>query len=61
MFKSRRIRWAGHIVLMGERNGTYGVSVGKPGGNKPIGRPRHKWEENIKIYLEEVGWGHELN
>jgi hypothetical protein len=49
------MRWAVHIVHMGERNGPYGVSVGKPGGNKPIGRPRHKWEENIEIYLEEVG------
>jgi hypothetical protein len=46
---------------MGERNGAYGVFEGKPEGNKPIGRPRRKWGDNIKIYLEKVAWGRGLD
>jgi hypothetical protein len=42
---------------MGERRGAYGALVGKPEGRRPLGRPRHRWEDNIRIYLEEVGWG----
>jgi hypothetical protein len=42
---------------MGERRGAYRVLVGKPEGRRPLGRPRHRWEDNIKMYLREVGWG----
>jgi len=41
---------------MGERRGVYTVLVGKPEGKKPLGRPRHRWEDNIKMDLQEVGW-----
>jgi hypothetical protein len=46
---------------MGERRGVYRVLVGKPEGKRPLGRPRHRWKDNIKIDLQEVGWGHGLN
>jgi len=46
---------------MGDRTGTHRVLVGKPQGKRPLGRPRHKWEDNIKKDLQEVGWGHELD
>ena len=52
--KSRRKRWAGHVVRMGERRGVYRVLVGKPEGKRPRGRPRHRWEDNIKMDLQEV-------
>jgi len=55
--KSRRIRWAGHVVHMGERRGIYRVLVERPEGRRPFGRPRHKWEDNIKMALQEVGCG----
>jgi hypothetical protein len=50
-----RMRWAGHVASMGERRGVYRVLVGKPKGKRPLGRPRHRWEENIKMVLQEVG------
>jgi hypothetical protein len=53
--KSRRMRWAGHVALMGEGRGVYRVLVGKPEGKRPLGRPRHKWEDNIKLDLRERG------
>jgi len=55
--KSRRVRWVGHAVCMGERKGVYKVVVGKPEGQRPLGRPRHRWEDNIKIDLQAVGCG----
>ena len=57
MIKSRRMRWAGHVGRMGERRGIYRVLVGKPEGKRPIGRPRRRWEDNIKMDLQEVGCG----
>jgi hypothetical protein len=57
VIKSRNIRWAGHVALMGERMGEYRVLVGKPEGKGPLGRPRRRWENNIKLYLQEVGCG----
>jgi hypothetical protein len=42
---------------MWERRGTYRILVGKPGGRRPLGRPRYKWKDNIKMDLQEVGWG----
>jgi hypothetical protein len=46
-----RMGWAGHVAHMGEGRGMYKVLVGKPGGKKTLGRPRHRWEENIKMDL----------
>ena len=60
VIKSRRMRWAGCVVCvvyMEERRGVYRVVVGKPEGNRPLGRPRHRWEDNIKMNLQEVGCG----
>ena len=54
VIKSRRMRWAGHVARMGERRAAYRVLVGKPEGKRPLGRPRHRWEENIKMDLQEV-------
>jgi hypothetical protein len=53
--KSRRMRWAGHVARMGEGRGVHRVLVGKPEGKRPLGRPRHRWEDNIKRDLQEVG------
>jgi hypothetical protein len=57
MIKSRRQRWAGHVARMGERRGAYRALVGKPEGRRPLGRPRRRWEDIIKMDLREVGWG----
>jgi len=51
------MRWAGHVARMGERRGVYRVSVGKPEGKKPLGRPRRRRDENIMLDLQEVGCG----
>ena len=51
------MRRAGHVARMGVRRGIYGVSVGKPEGERPLGRPRRRWEDNINMDLQEVGWG----
>ena len=55
--KSRRMRWAGHVARMGEGRGVHRVLVGKPEGKRPMRRPRHRWEGNIKMDLQEVGGG----
>ena len=55
--KSRQMRWAGHVVCMGEDRGVQRVLVGKPEGKRPLGRSRHRWEDNIKMDLQEVGGG----
>jgi hypothetical protein len=55
--KSKRIRWAGHVARMGEGRGVHRVLVGKPEGKRPLGRPRRRWENNIKRDLQEVGGG----
>ena len=51
------MRLAGHVARMGERRGVYKVLVGKPEGKGPLGRPRLRWEDNIKMDVEEVGCG----
>ena len=51
------MRQAGHVARTGERRGVSTVLVGKHEGKTPLGRPRHRWEDNIKIDLQEVGWG----
>jgi hypothetical protein len=53
--KSRRMRWVVHVARMGEGRGMRRVLVGKPEGKKPLGRPRRRWEDNIKMDLQEVG------
>ena len=53
--KSRRMRWAGHVARMGEGRNLQRVLVGKPEGKRPLGRPRRRWEDNIKLDLQEVG------
>ena len=57
VIKSRRMRWAGHVARMGEGRGVYRLLVGKPEGRRPLGRPRRRWENNIKMDLQEVGGG----
>ena len=49
------MRWAGHVAGMGERRGVYRVLIGKPEGKRPLMRPRRRWEDNIKMALQEVG------
>jgi hypothetical protein len=61
MIKSRRIRWAEHVARMGEGRGVCRVLVGKPEGNRPLGRPRRRWEDNIKIVFQKVGLWTELS
>jgi len=55
--KSRRMRWAGHVARMGEGRDVYRVLVGKPEVKRPLGRPRRRWEDNIKMDLKEVRCG----
>jgi len=56
VIKSRIMRWAGHVAGMGEKRGVYRVVVGKPEGKRPLGRPRRRWDDNIKTDLQEVGF-----
>jgi len=58
VIKSRRMRWAGHVARMGEERGVYRVLVGKPEGRRPLGRPRRRWADNIRMDLQEVGCGY---
>jgi len=51
------MRWVRHVARMGERRVVYRILVGKPGGKRPLGRPRRRWEDNIKMDLQEVGCG----
>jgi hypothetical protein len=55
--KSRRMRWAGHVARLGEKRGAYRVLVDKPEGKRDLRRPRHRWENNIKMGIPEVGLG----
>jgi hypothetical protein len=58
VIKSRRMRWAGHVARMGEGRGVYRVLVGRPEVKRPLGRPRRRWEDNIKLDLRkmEIDW-----
>jgi hypothetical protein len=56
MIKSRRIRLAGHVARTGEIRKAYRILVGQPEEKRPLGKPRCRWEDNIKIYLREIGW-----
>jgi hypothetical protein len=55
IIKSRRMRWAGHVALMGEKRNAYRLLVGKPEGKRPLGRPRCRWVDNIRMDFGEVG------
>jgi hypothetical protein len=59
VIKSRRMRWAGHAACMGEGRGVYRVLFGRPKGKRPLGRFRHRWEDNIKLDLkgDRYQWG----
>ena len=57
MIKSRRKSWVGHVARMDEGRGVYRVLVGNPEGKKPLARPRRRWEDNIKMDLQEVAGG----
>jgi hypothetical protein len=55
--KSRRMRWAGYVARMGEGTVAHRFLVGRPEGRRPFGKLRRRWEDNIKMDLQEVGWG----
>jgi hypothetical protein len=55
VIKSRRLRWAGHVAHVGEGRGVYRVLVGRPKDKRPLGRPRCRWEDNIKLELRDIG------
>jgi hypothetical protein len=55
VIKSRGMRWAGHVACMGEGRGVYSVLVGRPEGKRLLGRPRRRWDDNIKMDLREIG------
>jgi len=57
LFKSRRMGWTGHVASMVERRGAYKILVGKPEERRPLGRPKQRWEYNIKMDLQKVGCG----
>jgi hypothetical protein len=57
VIKSRKMRWAGHVARMGEKRGAYTILVRRFEGRRPLGRPRRRWEDNINIDLQEMGWG----
>ena len=55
MIKSRRLRWAGHVARMEESRSAFKILTGKPTGKSPFGRPRGRWEDNIRMDLEDIG------
>jgi hypothetical protein len=61
VIKSRRLRWTRHITRMGEKRGAYRLLVGQSEGKRLLGRPRHRWEDNIKMDIREVGWGEDMD
>ena len=58
VIKSRRMRWAGHVARMSEERRVYRILLGKPKGRRPLGRPRRRWVDNIRMDLLEVGCGY---
>jgi hypothetical protein len=55
--KSKRMMWAGHVARMGENRKVHKVLVGEPKGKRPLGRPRRRWEDGIRMEFKEIGWG----
>jgi len=58
VIKLRKMRWAGHVTRIGAERGVYRVLVGKPEGSRPLGRPRRRWVDNIRMDLQQVGCGY---
>jgi hypothetical protein len=56
MIKSRRMRWIRHVARMGDKRNAYRILVGNPEGKRPLGRPRRRWVDNIKMDLREIEW-----
>jgi hypothetical protein len=57
MIKSRSMRWAEHVACMGYLRNAYRISVGKPNGKRPLGEPRHRWEDDMKMdFRDRLGW-----
>jgi hypothetical protein len=57
IIKSRRMRWEGHVARMGAKRNAYRLLMGKPERKRPLGRPRRRWVDNIRMDLGELGWG----
>jgi hypothetical protein len=57
VIKARRMRWARHVLRMGEVTGAYNILVRRPEGRRPLGRPKRRWEDNIKMDLGKIGFG----
>jgi hypothetical protein len=57
IMKSRKMRWTDHVARMAEKSNAYRLLVGKAEGKRPLGRQRHRWMDNIRMDLGEVGWG----
>jgi hypothetical protein len=57
VIKSRRMRWAKNVARMLEKKCAYRILVGRPEGRRPLGRPRRRWDDNIKMDVQDVGWG----
>jgi hypothetical protein len=57
IIKSRRMRWAGHVARVREKKNAFRLLVGKPEGKRPLGRPRRRWVDNIKLDLLDICWG----
>ena len=55
VIKYRRLRWSGHVSRMEEGRSAFKILRGKPTGKRPLGRPKHRWEDNIRMDLEEIG------
>jgi hypothetical protein len=58
LIKLRRMRWVGHVARMGKKQNAYRLLVGRPEGKRPLGRPRRRWVDNVRMDLREVRWGH---
>jgi hypothetical protein len=56
MIRSRRMRWAEHVARIGETMNVYRILVGKPEGKRPLGKPRRRWMNNIKLNHRDIGW-----
>ena len=56
VIKSRRMRWVGHVTRIADRRVAYRVLVKKPEGKRPLGKPSRRWEDNIKLDIQELGW-----
>jgi hypothetical protein len=57
IIKSRRMRWAGNVARVGKKRNVYRLLVAKPEGKRQLGRPRHRWVDNIRMDPGEIGWG----